>query len=130
MILHFKGKKTELIQNGSEIRVDNNNKEEFVKLRSLYHMISAIRKQVDAFCDGFDEIKRNISHEFYNMTLKLIFYQRLQKFLKQYDLEYVSNKSFNNDFIFYMNNGIFNEPNYYKKNKYQFTSTRYQQRVL
>lgn len=44
----FKGQITELKEKGSEIKIDDNNKEEYIKLMSLYHMKGAIEKQVNA----------------------------------------------------------------------------------
>ena len=63
----------------------------------------------------FDKIKRNISQKFDNITSELIFYQRLKQFLKLYDLEYVLNESFENDFIFYI--GLARENDHFYTNK-------------
>lgn len=42
-----------LKENGSEIKVTNDNKREFVHLKSQFTLSKKIEKQLNAFCDGF-----------------------------------------------------------------------------
>lgn len=46
----------ELKENGSQIRVTNENKKEFINLISMYYLRDSIKDQIDAFCEGFDSL--------------------------------------------------------------------------
>ena len=41
-------------ENGSEIKVTNENKNEYVELYSIFALKSKIEKQVNSFCEGFN----------------------------------------------------------------------------
>lgn len=45
-----------LKENGSEIKVTNENKKEFIQLRTDYVLFHEIEKQVNAFCEGFESL--------------------------------------------------------------------------
>lgn len=45
-----------MIENGENILVTNENKREYISLYSQYYLQNSIKKQIDAFCGGFDEI--------------------------------------------------------------------------
>ncbi|KAK8844404.1 hypothetical protein M9Y10_024262 [Tritrichomonas musculus] len=49
-------KTVELIENGENILVTNENKREYISLYAQYYLQNSIKKQIDAFCSGFDEI--------------------------------------------------------------------------
>lgn len=49
-------KTIELIENGSEIQVTNENKNEFIHLRTNFALKGPIEQQVNAFCEGFDSL--------------------------------------------------------------------------
>lgn len=46
----------EFVENGSEKKVTNENKSEFVQLMVNYHSRDSIEQQIEAFCDGFNAI--------------------------------------------------------------------------
>lgn len=46
----------ELIENGSNIRVTNENKEDYAIKLTEFYLIGSIKEQIDAFCQGFDSI--------------------------------------------------------------------------
>ncbi|KAK8849972.1 hypothetical protein M9Y10_018565 [Tritrichomonas musculus] len=54
------GNTIELVDNGSKKRVTNENKNEYIELRTKHRLIDSISQQVSAFCEGFDSI---IPHE-------------------------------------------------------------------
>ena len=43
----------ELLPNGENIRVNEENKEEFIRLMIQHRLVTSIKAQTDAFCDGF-----------------------------------------------------------------------------
>lgn len=59
----------ELKENGSDIRVNNSNKEEYVQLMAKFYLVDLIHEQIDSFVEGFnsliphDEIKHFTPNE-------------------------------------------------------------------
>ena len=49
-------KTIELKENGSQIKVTNENKKEFVALHTNYILEKKIKQQIQAFCNGFDSL--------------------------------------------------------------------------
>ena len=71
------GETIELKPNGSEIRLNNENRDEYNNLVVKYRLIDSIKKQVEAFCKGFDSI---VPHQVIRMfsPTELNFQQMLQ----------------------------------------------------
>lgn len=51
-----KTKTIDLIPNGRNIDVTNQNKEYYVQRKAYYHLYQSVQQQIDAFLDGFYEI--------------------------------------------------------------------------
>lgn len=46
----------DLVSNGKDIDVTNDNKEFYVERKAYYHLYKSVQQQLDAFLDGFYEI--------------------------------------------------------------------------
>ena len=51
-----KNQTIDLIQNGHNIDVTNENKEYYVQRKSYYHLYRSVQQQIDTFLEGFYEI--------------------------------------------------------------------------
>lgn len=77
-------KDIELIPNGAEVPVTEENRERFVEAYVHHLLVSSVAKQFDAFSSGFHKVTAEASKLFNIKFVSFLFFVELSNFIKTF----------------------------------------------